>query len=161
MSYIDTPKIYERSKSLTKSGTFSRNATMPSQGIANRFKEGLTANMPSTPEEGEANTSPPSRTNGDQAERMERGESTGPSGHPHASSSATVAEPDTIESTQHPGETNEIKHKRSTSSAKGWRFRQEIPRSDSRGGIHTYDEGGVRVEEGADGRIHVIHDPPS
>jgi hypothetical protein len=33
-------------------------------------------------------------------------------------------------------------------------FHQEIPESDPRGETHSYDEGGVTVEEGQDGRVH-------
>lgn len=90
---------------------------------------------------------------------MERGESSGPSGSAPPSSSATAAE---VEGTQASGDgelsANKLGRVRSTSSARRWKLHHEVPRSDSRGAIRTYDEGGVRVEEGADGRIHVIRD---
>lgn len=117
--------------------------------------------MPSTPEEGEASASQPSNNNGDPAEIMERGESTGPNGHPPSSSAATTAEPDAFEPKADSEATTGAKHHQSISSSIKWKLHPEIPRSDSRGRIHTYDEGGVRVVEGADGRIHVIRDGPS
>lgn len=90
---------------------------------------------------------------------MERGESSGATDFTPPSSSATAAEAgDAQASGNDEPAFAKLGRQRSTSSARRWRLRQEIPRSDSRGPARTYDEGGVRVEEGVDGRIHVIRD---
>lgn len=142
--------------------TLTRSVPSPSRDLSTKFKQGLTG----TPARQESRpASPPAEAasagqNGDAPEMMERGEVR--SNHGSGSTSTTVndndrnaqAVPPTEKENQHhlPTEQKQV-HRKS------WCIEPEIPRSDSRGRVLTFDEGGVRVEEGRDGRIHVIHEP--
>ncbi|KAK9897123.1 hypothetical protein P389DRAFT_53527 [Cystobasidium minutum MCA 4210] len=133
---IDTPKIYRRTRTFTRSGTLTRSGRSSPRDMSSKFKQGLT----DTPvrrdieEVGTSNGTTPSATfaadqNGDVNQSQTQGD------HQH-----------------------QLPKKQEKAHHKGWGIRPEIPHSDSRGPVTSFDEGGVRVEEGADGRIHVIHD---
>lgn len=145
--------------------TLTRSFPGSSRDMSTKFKSGLTG----TPARQETRpSSPRPQANGtgqigDAPDSMERGEANNQgsgSSSPRNSSSATATDnrdtQQTAQEQQHqPPAKQEMAHKKS------WGFKPEIPRSDSRGRILSFDEGGVRVEEGADGRIHVIHPPAS
>lgn len=107
----------------------------------------------------------PGADNGDSAEKMERGEMPKSGERQSSASSETATAP--ADERQTPsgepyqaGKSSKKEEPTDKQAHKGW-FRPEIPHSDSRGRVTSFDEGGVRVEEGPDGRIHVIHDEPS
>lgn len=142
--------------------TFTRSVPSSSRDLSTKFKQGLTG----TPARQESRpASPPAEAAsdgqiGDTPEMMERGEV--PSNHGSGSSSTTINDNDRNAQTGPPAD-KEDQHQLPTEQKqvhrKSWGIKPEIPRSDSRGRVLTFDEGGVRVEEGRDGRIHVIRAP--
>ena len=176
MISLDTPKIYSRTASLvrTRSGnqglndmsTKFKRSTEQSSGGGTGAAHGSPGTEMSEERRSQPSTRPSSRAGRDDATAVNEPASPKYSSLVNASENRVkfsdfdsrgveIGAPASVQPQQEDTKSPKIQDSQQDAGkphAKHW---AEIPHSDVRGGVVSFDEGNVRVTEGADGRIHV------